>query len=230
MAYIILVLTIAFAAAPIFSAPFTGYDPAAFPVQIARNAIQPAGWAFSIWGLIYVWLIVHAGFGAFARSGDPAWRPVRPALAISLAIGTAWLALALFDPITATLAIVVMAAGALWAILQADTSRDRWLLSAPLALYAGWLTAAAGVSLSVLVSGYGLLPNTISALVFLGLVLAVAAAVQARRPRQPLYSAAVIWALIGVAAANGTELPLITAAALFGAVGLTVFAWRLARR
>ena len=43
MAYLILLLSIAFAAAPIFSGPFTGYDPADFPVQIARNVIPHGG-------------------------------------------------------------------------------------------------------------------------------------------------------------------------------------------
>ena len=40
-----------------------GYDPGQFPVVIARPSIQPAGYAFAIWGLIYAWLMAHAGFG-----------------------------------------------------------------------------------------------------------------------------------------------------------------------
>jgi hypothetical protein len=226
MAYLILILSIAFAAAPIFSAPFTGYDPSAFPVLIARNFIQPAGWAFSIWGLIYGWLILHAVFGVLKRRHDPDWTATRLPLSVALAVGTAWLALALFDPFTATIAILIMAAAATAALLRADTQTDRWLLSAPVALFAGWLTAASGVSLGVMIAGYGLLTNTATALVILMAVLAFAAWVQSRKPGQPLYSAAVAWALIGVAGANGAEVPVVTSAALIGAAALAALAWR----
>lgn len=230
MAYLILLLSIAFAAAPIFSGPFTGYDPADFPVQIARNAIQPASWAFSIWGLIYGWLILHGTFGAFARNAHPAWARPRLPLAIALAVGAIWLALALTDAMTATLAILIMAVTALAAFLRADTSADFWLLSTPLALFAGWLTAASGVSLGMVVAGYGLLSNTGAALALMAVILAIAIAVQSRQPKQPLYAAAVVWALVGIAAANGGEVPIVTGAALIGALGLAATALWLARR
>ena len=77
-----------------------------------------------------------------------------------------------------------------------------------------------------MIAGYGLLTNTATALVILAAVLAFAAWVQSRKPGQPLYSAAVAWALIGVAGANGAEVPVVTAAALIGAAALAALAWR----
>ena len=47
---ILLVATLAFIAAPALTPPFMGYDPGLFPVRIDRPAIQPAGYAFAIWG------------------------------------------------------------------------------------------------------------------------------------------------------------------------------------
>ena len=47
---ILLVATLAFIAAPALTPPFMGYDPGLFPVRIDRPSIQPAGYAFAIWG------------------------------------------------------------------------------------------------------------------------------------------------------------------------------------
>ena len=75
--FVISIIILAMVAAPALTPSFTGYDPATFPVRIDRPAIQPAGYAFSIWGLIYLWLLVHAGYGLFKRRDDAAFlRPV----------------------------------------------------------------------------------------------------------------------------------------------------------
>ncbi|MBD3763699.1 MAG: hypothetical protein IE927_02895 [Rhodobacterales bacterium] len=229
MAWVILGLTLAFAVAPALSEPFGGFDPAAFPLFIDRHPVQPAGWAFAIWGLIYAGLLAQAVWGVVARRDDPAWAAMRPPLAVALAIGSGWIALALFDPLTATAAILVMAAAAVTALLRAPADVERWRLSAPVALFAGWLTAASGVSLAVVAGGYGLLAPPVAALLAMAGVLAVALAVQRRRPGMPIYSAPIVWALIAIAAVNGAAGGLVTATALAGAAGLAATALWWAR-
>jgi hypothetical protein len=197
-ALILVAATIAFGLAPFLTEPFRGYAPGLFPVIIERPSIQPAGYAFSIWALIYLGLIAHALFGILARRTDPAWDRIRMPLAFSIIIGAFWLAIAAFYPITATNGIYLMLILALIALVQADPARDRWLLTAPVAIYAGWLTAAAHVSLGVILAGYGWLSDTESAAAMLALTLAIAVMVQLRRPRAPEYGATVIWALGGI--------------------------------
>lgn len=216
---LLLPATLAFAAAPLFTPPFQGYDPALFPVVIPHPAIQPAGFAFAIWGLIYCWLIVHAGYGLWRRSGDAAWQPSRLPLLGATLLGTVWLAIAPGYPITATVTILVMALLAVSAFLNAPTTPDRWLLSAPMAIFAGWLTAAAAVSTGVLLAGYGWLTNENTALILMLLVFTVAVSVQTRKPAMPVYGATVTWALIGVFAANwSNDMPNVAIPALIGAV------------
>ena len=200
--WLVLVAAIAFFIAPFVSPPFTGYAPGMFPVVIDRPYIQPAGYAFSIWGLIYTWLAVHAVFGLVKRADDPAWDVTRLPLAGSAAMGAVWLAIAGVAPVTATVVIWVMLGLALLALLRADPARDRWLLVAPIAIYTGWLSAAASVSLGVILTGYGWLSNTGSAVAMLALVLAMAVTVQMRKRGVLEYGATVIWALIGVIAVN----------------------------
>lgn len=225
-AILLLAATLAFAVAPYLSAPFTGYDPAAFPVRIERPAVQPAGYAFAIWGLIYLGLLAHAAFGLIARADHPDWQRPRLPLLAALVLGSGWIALALFAPFIATAVILLMALAAIVAFLRATPSADFWLLSAPLALFAGWLTAASAVSVGVMLAGYGILSNSAAALAMIVVAVAVTLLIQRRNARQPLYSAAVVWALIGVAVANGAALPVVTGAALLAAAVVGAMALR----
>lgn len=214
----LLLAILAMVAAPALTPAFTGYDPGTFPVRIERPAIQPAGYAFSIWGLIYLWLLAHAVFGLLKRRNDPAFlRPALPLLVSGL-LGSVWLAIASSAPITATLVILVMGGLAMLAYLRADQTQDRWLLAAPLAIYAGWLTAACGVSVGVIMAGYGVLSNTGAALLMLAVVIAVALFVQTRRPAMPVYGVTVVWAAIGVIVANWADTQIVALTAAGGAI------------
>jgi hypothetical protein len=223
---LVLILAVAFAFSPLLSPGFGGYDPAQFPVQIARPAILPAGYAFAIWGMIYLWLIAHAGYGLFRRADDADWDATRWPLIVSLGVGTVWLSVAMQSPVWASVLIAVMLASALLAVWHTGDADDRWPLTAPLAIYAGWLTAATGVSFGVLVSGFGWLPDTWAAVVFLALVLGVALTVQRHLARAPEYGLTVIWALAAVVVSNGTaNLPIALLAAAAAAV-MALAAWR----
>jgi hypothetical protein len=231
-AVILMAVTIAFGVAPFVTPPFTGYDPTLFPVEIGRPAIQPAGYAFSIWSVIYLWLILHAVYGLWQRADHPAWAPARLPLTVAIAVGVVWLWIAGQSAVWGTVTIWVMALAALVAFLRAPTEPDRWLLSGPLAIFAGWLTAAAAVSTGVLVAGYGVLSNTGAALAMLALVLGIALVVQGRRPRMPVYGLTVVWALVGVIAVNWGDVPLVAGVAAAGAVvmlGALGITWRKGR-
>ena len=227
--WLVLAAAVAFFVAPFVSPPFTGYAPGMFPVVIDRPYIQPAGYAFSIWGLIYTWLAVHAVFGLIKRADDPAWDVTRLPLAGSALMGAVWLAIAGVAPVTATVVIWLMLGLALLALFRANTERDRWLLVAPLAIYAGWLSAAASVSLGVILAGYGWLSNAGSAFAMLALVLALAIAVQTRKRGVLEYGATVIWALIGVIAANWGDASTVAYVAMAG-IAVMAGTMALARR
>lgn len=224
-AILLLVAVAVFGLAPLVTPPFTGYDPAQFPVPIDRPSIQPAGYAFAIWSLIYLWLIAHAAFGLWARRDDPAWDRVRLPLASAALIGAAWLSIAGASAIWGTLTIWPMALAALLAFLRADPVQDRWMLSGATAILAGWLTAAAAVSTGVTLAGHGWLSDTAAAAAMLALVLALAVAVQRARPRMPVYGLTVIWALAGVIVANLGANPTV---AILSGVGIAVLGAALA--
>lgn len=224
-AILLFVAAVAFAAAPFLTPGFGGFDPNLYPVPQDDPPVQPATWAFSIWGVIYLWLIASAAFGLFARADDPDWAEARPWAFASLAPGVAWLAVAQVSPIWATVLIWWMAITAIMAMLRAGRI-DRWLQREAYAIHAGWLTAAASVSLGLLAAGWGLTGPVIAAVGALLVALAVALLVQRARRDVVMYPLAVIWALTAVAWKNADPLlwaPL--ALSVLGTVLLAARAW-----
>jgi hypothetical protein len=221
-ALLLLLVTLAFGAAPFLTPPFRGYDPALFPVQIARPSIQPAGYAFGIWSVIYLWLITHAVLGIWKHAESPAWDRPRLPFILAIALGSAWLSIAPVAPIAATVTILVMAGAAITAFLRSHTETDRWLLSAPTAILAGWLSAAAAVSTGVVASGYGLLTDTAAALVMIVATLMLAITIQRRKAAMPVYGLTVIWALVGIVVANAGLNPIVAIAAGLGIAAMAL--------
>lgn len=222
LAFAHLAAALGFAASPFLGDGFNGFSPDQFPVPQDDPPVQPAGYAFALWGVIYLWLILGAMFGVLARREDAGWSRVRGPLVASLLVGAAWIPVANSSVPWATVMIWAMLVTALLALLRAP-HRDGGWLSGPVGLYAGWLTAASSVSIGLALGGYGWLPEVTAAVVALALALVIAAAVLTLRPGALTYAAGVIWALIGVVAQNmddGSALTLGLAAG--GAVLITV--------
>jgi len=199
-AILTLVAALGFALSPLVSDSFAGFEPDQFPVPQTDPPIQPAGWAFSIWLVIYVWLIASAAFGLLRRAEDPEWdRPRWPVFA-SLAIGTAWIPVAGTSPFWATVLIWLMLAGAAAALL-ACPGKDRLWLAAPVGLYTGWLIAASSVATGILATGYGATPVIGLHAAFLLMALAIATWLLRIRT-EPTLAIGTGWALIGILAAN----------------------------
>jgi len=199
----ILALTAAFAFAlsPLTTDGFNGFRPDQFPLPQVDPPVQPAGYAFSIWGLIYLWLIAGAGYGLLKRAEAPGWDAMRWSLIASLAVGAAWIPVAQVSPVQATVMIWVMLGTAIWALLACGRE-DRLWLRTPVALYAGWLTAASCVALALVLAGHGVIGEQVAALAMIALALLIGAGTLAARPDTPEYALALAWALVGVIVGN----------------------------
>lgn len=228
-ALLTLLFTATFVVSPLLTDPFSGFRADQLPIPQIDPPIQPAGYAFAIWGLIYGWLVVSAIFGIWKRRTDPAWDIMRAPLIISVAIGTPWLWIANQSAIWATVGIFAMAVPAIVATLRAP-DHDQWLARWPVSIYAGWLTAASFVSLGSTAAGYGLLFDATGwAYAGIFMALAVTATVQNKVPRAPGYGLTVGWALVGIIVANGFSTP-IALVALGGLAGLALVLARQFRR
>lgn len=224
VAYLAVFLCLTFAGSTLVVPEFGGFDADQFPIPQDNPPIQPAGYAFAIWGVIYLWLLVGMGFGLWKRRTDADWHAMRAPLCISLAIGTIWLPVAVMSPVWAAVLIWAMLLPALVALFRAPHHDTAWALG-PVGLYAGWLSAASCVALGLVAAGYGYLSEDGAAFIFLFAALVLASAVQTQLKRAPSYGIAVIWALVAVVVANLSSHPTVAALGAVGALALLRPVW-----
>ncbi len=194
------------------------------------TALVPAGWAFSIWGIIFLWSVMFAFYAASRREDNAALadKVAVPAIA-AFSLNGIW---GLYTPFFGLTLIseVIIVLGLLFALTAALTASrfpgvsivERLLISAPLGLLAGWVTAASFVGGSSVLLGMGVEITNFVMLAILVSATIFAGAVILNRPSMT-YVIAVVWALVGVISKNlegGNQLVLYAAGASIVAVGL----------
>lgn len=218
----VLAAALAFGLSSFIVPDFGGFDADQFPIPQEDPPVQPAGYAFAIWAVIYIWLVAGALYGVFARASAPDWAEMRPYLALSLVVGAGWLPVAKISALAAAVLIWVMLIPALMALLRAPLL-DRWWARGPVGLYAGWLSAASFVAIGLCLAGWGVMGEVQAAILCLVLAVGLAAYVQIAIEGVPEYGFAVVWALVAVAVNNltgGAILVAILALAGAGIIGL----------
>ncbi|MEO1563876.1 MAG: hypothetical protein AAFR98_10610 [Pseudomonadota bacterium] len=226
---LVLIFSVLFALSPFLTDSFNGFDPNRYPIPQIDPPIQPIGWAFAIWGLIYLVLIIHSTFGLVRHADDAKWDRGRWPLILSLAVGTIWIPVANISPVWATVLIWVMLIAVLWSLYASKNAQPYWIASWPVALYAGWLSAASFVAIGLLLAGYGIMSEEGAAILCL-LLATIFAGINQIRLYFWTYGAAVCWAILGIAVANAEDSQLLTGlsiGALIIIAGLAVFNSRI---
>ena len=198
LSIVTLLASVAFASGSYWTPEFGGFDPGRFPIPQVDPPLQPIGFAFSIWFVIYVWLIASGIYGVVKRASSIDWNNFRFPLIVSMLIGAPWLLVAQSYPVVSVIMIWVMWFTAVLALRKSPPADVGWA-RAPIGLYAGWLTAASCVGSSVVLAGFGLVKSMTGAIVMLlvGLALAVAIIITASGSTRA-YTGAVVWALGGI--------------------------------
>jgi hypothetical protein len=202
--------------------------------------VTPAGFAFAIWGLIYLLLVAFAlyQFTARARTGQASvtldgifW----PYLAASAA-NVIWLVLwhgLLIQWTLVAMAVLLLSLAVIYARLNVGRSArrgaDRLLWETPFSVYLGWITVASIVNVSIVLSlgwdGAPLRPQVWAAL--LCLAAAALAALMVARHRDVAYALVIAWALLAIGIGQAGE-PLVPATAFaMSAVAAGCAAWGL---
>jgi hypothetical protein len=199
------------------------------------STLRAAGYAFSIWSLIYLGLAAFAVWQALPRNtSDPAIRALAWPAAFTITATGVWIFASALDARWATVAIIVAAAAVMiLGLVRASRGRStflNWLLVWwPLGLLGGWLTIASAVNILTVMTAEGMIPRADALLYAAAGLLAVAAVALwvLRRTAVLPYGAAVTWGLIGVWVAEQPNQPLVAWLALAGAVvvGLAALWW-----
>ncbi len=191
-----------------------------FPVLIT-----PAGYAFAIWGLIYLGLALFAFWQLLpAQRDNPMLHEIRAPFLLSSIANIAWIGFWHFEWVLLSLGAMLVLLGSLLMIYQRirrhrpQMSRvERWLVQRPFSLYLGWITVATTLNVAVTLYDAGWRGGAITPTVWSVLLLLVVTGLAfwiTGRGRDPVYGAVVIWALVGIAAKQSAVAPVALMASL----------------
>lgn len=200
-------------------------------VRDGDTTLEAAGYAFSIWSVIYVGLIAYAIYQALPSTREtPGLRALGwPSVVAMVGCGL-WLIAAIYDIKLATMLIIIGSAAALCIPLSrrypVQHRIEFWLVAAPLSMLAGWLTIASAINTLTVLTGWGFI-NASSApawatagvilVVLIGATLAIAS-------RNWIYPLPIAWGLAAVWVAEQTDRPNVALLAAAGSAALLVAA------
>lgn len=182
------------------------------------TSITPAGYAFSIWSLIYLGLLAFSLLQLLPKNLEK-FRPIRSAYILSCALNCAWIFFWHSDQILIAFVIIAALLAAIFVVAARlrplGSVADIWLVKAPFGIYLGWLSAATLVNFLVLLKYLRVDLGTAEIPLGAGLILLAAAFGVFIRVRIANFFAplAVAWALTAIAVKQSGKTLIVTAAA-----------------
>jgi len=194
-----------------------GTDTAAISAKYP-TPVTPAGYAFSIWALIYIGLLAFSVY-QLLPANLARFRAVRSFYIFSCALNCAWLYFWHRDQVVICFVIIFALAATLLLISHQlkdpESLRDTWGAKEPFGLYFGWVTTAMLVNFAIMLKA---LRVQFSEGAVFGITLILIAAVSAILVRYKLktylYPLAVAWALTAIAVMQSGQTLIVTAAAV----------------
>ena len=178
--------------------------------------ITPAGYVFSIWGIIYTLLGIFVVYQALpSQKGKEYQSKIGWLFVLSSLINIIWLFLWQYELLIFSVVLMFMLLATLIAIyLRLDIGKtnsklaEKIAIQLPFSTYLGWITIASIANVATtLVSlnwdGFGIAPQTwASAIIVIALLLASIVII---KRRDIAYSLVIAWAFIGISAAQTNE-------------------------
>ncbi len=190
--------------------------------------VTPAGYVFSIWGVIYMLLLIFAVFQALPRQREkPFLQQINVLFVLSSVFNIVWLFLWHYDQIVLSVALMFALLATLIAIYlrlgigkNKAGLKERAFVHLPFSVYLGWITVASIANVSAALfsiqwDGFGLATDVWAVLV-IAVALLITLAVIATR-KDVAYSLVLVWALVGIAVNQSAYQNIVMAAAV-GAV------------
>ena len=183
----------------------------------------PAGYVFTIWGLIYLGILGFMIYQALpAQLDNRLIRKISPAYWISSLANIAWIFLWHYEIFTFTLPVMLtILASLLYIYIQISkessdlTLSQKWFIKFPFSIYLGWISVASIANASQVLFFFGWGGLGISPAVWTVIMLVIAAGLGILmnwRENDALYVLVLIWAFVGIAVSQAdTSMVAITA-------------------
>jgi hypothetical protein len=175
----------------------------------------PAGYVFSIWGLIYIGLIVYSIYQALpSQKQNPRLRATGWWIVLGNLANSAWIFLWHYNQFPLTLVAMVALLSTLivtylrMGIMRVKVSRgERLAVHLPFSIYLGWITVATVANITSVLdflkwNRFGIAPEVWMSIV-LAAVLLIAILMNFSR-RDAAYAAVLLWALAGISAKHAS--------------------------
>ena len=222
--------------------PFNGQNTGAISDRF-QVFFVPAGYVFSIWGVIYLGLLAFAVYQALpAQRDNKTLAAITPLFLISCAANVVWLLLWHYNQFPLTLLFMIVLLACLIGIyVRLDIGRGpvtpavKWMLNLPFSIYLGWITVATIANVTDVLdflkwNGFGIGGQT-WAVIMLGVALVVAGLMSWTRG-DVAYLLVLVWAFAGIGVKQA-PVALVSTSAYIAAAVAAVFAaggWALRRR
>ena len=166
------------------------------------SLFTPSGATFSIWGLIYLSLLVFVIYQALPAQRDDA-RLARLSLPfkVNCVANAAWIFAWHYDWLVLSFLCMLVILGSLVVIFRNLDDATSLLVKFPFSVYTGWITVATIANISVLQTGFDLNDWGLSAVQWTWLKLAVAGVIGAvviANTRNVIYVLVIAWAAFGI--------------------------------
>ena len=188
-----------------------------------ESLFTPAGYTFSIWGLIYLGLLVFVIYQARpAKRENAALARISKMFQLNCVANALWIVAWHYDFLVISLILMFVILGSLMRIYHSlgiangpASQGRRWFVHLPFSLYTGWIAVATIANISAVQAGLGwndvLLTAVDWTLLKLALAGAIAASVVLRRG-DIAFGLVVAWAAYGIVAKQ-VATPAVSAAA-----------------
>lgn len=187
----------------------TGAISDSFPVRFT-----PAGYVFSIWGLIYAGLLIYAIYQALpSQRANPRQRAIGWLFILSCLGNSSWIFAWHYGLYPLSLLIMLVVLGSLIAIyarlspsFNIASTAERWTTHIPFRIYLGWITVATIANTTIVLYDLGWRGAPLGAadwaafLIFVGTLIGLFFAL---RLRDVAYTLVLVWAFIGIYVKQG---------------------------
>jgi hypothetical protein len=220
--------------------PLNGRTTGAISDRFTTNAFVPAGYVFSIWGVIYLGLVMFVLYQLTpVGRRSPAVAKVGGWFALSGLANSLWIVCWHYELFPATMVAMLVLLGSLCAIAarlgppyRADSVADRWLVYLPFSVYLGWISVAtiANAAVFLLSLGWDGAPWSPStwALILVAVATGLGAWMVIRRG-DLAYAGVLVWAFIGIAVKQQSVTGVPQGAWIGVGVLVGLMGWHLAR-
>ncbi len=198
------------------------------------SLFTPAGYVFSIWGVIYLGLLAYMVYQALpAQRTNPRLRAIGWPYVVSGVANSVWIFLWHYNQFALSLVVMLVLLVSLIVIYQrlnpwraAASTGERWTTHIPFSIYLGWITVATVANVATVLLDIGWDGGFLPPLAWSLIMIAVATLIGlffAMIKRDVAYVVVLVWAFAGIAVKQNAT-PSVVYGAVTAAIVLAVAA------